>query len=110
MSEAKFTNGNWELSLDIGGNTLIHCGGESICGGINCDHQGNNTYPYHIEAEANAHLIVAAPKMYALLEKLTSVEHERGGLLGSDGEFNYKVGESVFKDAKKLLAKARGES
>jgi hypothetical protein len=37
--------------------------------------------------------------VYALL----SIEHKKGGSLGLDGQFYYKVPESVFKKAEKLV-------
>jgi hypothetical protein len=36
--------------------------------------------------------------VYALL----SIEHEKGGALGADGQFYYKVPESLFKKAEEL--------
>ena len=99
MSETKFTKGEW---CCVFGNTYSCV---RIKSKVIADLRTiNNMYNKH-----DAHLISAAPDMYALLEKLVSVEHERGGSLGSDGEFNYKVGESVFKEAKSLLLKVRGE-
>ena len=38
--------------------------------------------------------------VYALL----SIEHEKGGALGVDGQFYYKVPESLFKKAEELKA------
>lgn len=41
-------------------------------------------------------------RLKALQSEILKVEHERGGSLGVDGQFYYKVPESVFKMAKKL--------
>ena len=35
--------------------------------------------------------------------KLNDAEHAKGGSLGVDGQFYYKVGEDVFNDAEKAL-------
>ncbi len=48
--------------------------------------------------------------MREALEKLLSVEHERGGVLGLDGQFNYYVPESVFRKAKEALQQRNKES
>lgn len=111
MSEAKFTKGEWELSLDMGGRTLIHCDGVSICNGIDCNHQGDNVDPHNVEAEANANLIAAAPEMYATLENslneiymlVDKVNEKNAGFTNYDDMY-------MVREIKFLLAKARGES
>jgi hypothetical protein len=84
MNEAKFTRGEWEVytrglgefkEIDI----LVPKGGFSIT--------------HMPDAEANAHLIAAAPYMYHMLEQLKNGE----GLSPGD-------------TIERLLAKARGES
>ena len=45
-------------------------------------------------------------KMYAMLDRINKVEHERGGI---DGQFYYKVSESLFKEIEKLLDEMRRE-
>ena len=82
MSEAKFTKGIWESvehlyngSYEV---TNSHSG-EQIC--------------YLNQGEHNAHLIAAAPEMYAELENLLCLE----GIINTS-----KI--------KAVLAKARGES
>jgi len=97
MNKTKFTKGDWEMSLDIGGKTLIHSDGETICGGIDCKHQGNNFDVHNVEAEANAHLIVASPEMYRELSELAEWLKYRE---------DYKAWSERVNN---LLASARGE-
>lgn len=107
MSKAKFTKGEWEMFV----NKYADCGSieiESSKGSIICSLDFYNRHTKQ-EQEANAHLIQAAPEMYELIEALLKCEHERGGSLGADGSFYYKVSEGVFKKAGKLLSQARGE-
>ena len=104
MSEAKFTKGVWEMSLDIGGKTLVHSEGETICGGIDCKHQGGNVDIYNVEAEANAHLIIAAPDMYEMLERLSEL------MPFLDEQTHPQIECDALKyDIDKLLAIARGD-
>ena len=118
MSDTKFTKGKWELALDMGGRTLIHCEDTSICDGIDCNHQGNNTYPHNIEAEANANLIKASPKMYKMLESvigelhvlIDEVNDQRASRINSQTETepDYHDMETLH-NIQVLLAEARGE-
>ena len=56
------------------------------------------------EVKANAHLIAAAPDMYALLQKFLPMDED------GNGSFIYDDGsECMGEDVVKLLAKARGE-
>ncbi len=120
MSKAKFTKGEWYIShwesddyYDLNVSTKDKteanpCG--YVCSlNLAYDDEGIDIVAEQEINRANAHLISAAPEMYCLMEKLTSIEHERGGFLSANGELNYKVGDSVFKEAKRLLTKARGE-
>lgn len=90
MSETKFTKGEWHVQdyNEIDGTIRVNQGNIVI------------TYANHTEeSEANAHLIAAAPEMYAMLEGLL-----KNLLKGEECD--------VFeKDAsiESLLAKARGE-
>ena len=56
------------------------------------------------EAQANAALIAAAPEMYDFIEHLTT---ETGHSLLSQAGY---LGENLYKEAKELCRKARGES
>jgi hypothetical protein len=42
-------------------------------------------------------------KMQELLEEIRKIDHCRGGSLGSDGQFYYKVSESLFSKIDNLL-------
>lgn len=91
MSELKVTKGDWVVDVYSGhgqvdvisecGRKILHCNKRHFGGSLTC------------EDLANAHLIAAAPEMYALLEDYVQ-------LLEFDG---YHV-----NDIKDLLAKARG--
>ena len=87
MSETKFTKGEWFAIVDD-----ECCFIDTYKKGLIADLEKSDA-PCD-EAEANAHLIAAAPDMYAMLEYL----REDYGLLTDVG-----------KDIDKLLAKARGE-
>ncbi len=82
MSEAKFTKGEWVASEGVGNSAIVYIpnGGFDISG-----------IP---DAMPNAHLIAAAPEMYAMLESIM-----RGDLRVYG--YEYRIGN--------LLAKARGE-
>ena len=94
MSETKFTNGEWETSYRKNKNGMysqdVYCEkGETIC---TCDwypvDEGSGVTSTN--RESNAHLIAAAPEMYAMLESLQ---------LDVEGDMKRE----------QLLAKARGE-
>jgi len=59
--------------------------------------------------EEKSHKYSCVNEMYEMLESIFNIEHERGGSLGVDGSFHYKVSEDVFKKVGLLLEKARGE-
>ena len=107
----KFTQQEWKVvdGTKVGEQVLFVHAPEVK--GVICrlTHTANPNIPLSEADIANAHLIAAAPRMYAMLERVYKVEHERGGFLGVDGQFYYKVSESVFKEIEKLLAEARGE-
>lgn len=107
MSETKFTKGQWELSLDIGGKTLIHCEGVIICEGINCMYQGDNVDPHNIEARSNANLMVTAKEMYYEIEKDISILECQLIDAETHGEVS-RIQDRIITKVK-LLKKARGE-
>lgn len=86
MSEVKFTKGEWKVSS---------------CGmSVNADeckvaraHSGSEI-PYTQPTKANAHLISAAPSMYAMLQEIL------------DGGSLHRMDAEAISN---LLAKARGE-
>lgn len=100
MSEAKFTKGEWvkdykgteghikAISGFHGSLTPTVARFDVITPSIDED-----------EKEANAHLIAAAPELYAMLEMVMNI------LNGDDA-----INEVESSDIKNLLAKARGES
>lgn len=87
MSEAKFTKGEWKIQDD----------GHGMIGVILKKGLGILIGRKSKETQANAHLIVAAPEMYNLLERLTSHDNCKKDIIHLLGE------------ADNLLAKARGE-
>lgn len=103
MSEAKFTKGEWFIEKDANWNddywaisvkrnyddSIHHCFAEVV---YKMEHEDSNP-----ELEANAHLIAAAPEMYAMLEKVLTEYKEMFGM------------SQEVKDIEQLLAKARGE-
>ena len=85
MSEAKFTKGDWCIRLIDGKFAIMrHDTGYGICSTVMCDDTD----------KANAHLIAAAPSMYAMLQELL------------DGGSLHRMDAKSISD---LLAKARGE-
>lgn len=88
MSNTRFTKGPWGLDFDY--SSVIHVISENDLEGspFVCDTQH----------EPDAHLIAAAPEMYAMLDKILA---------------EYKaimIGESSsVSDIEQILAKARGE-
>lgn len=87
MINTKFTKGPWEKVV---GRT--HCAIRTDSGVIADMRTVNGCYSHH-----NAHLIAAAPDMYAMLDRLRTAD--------MPGE-----PEKLFSEIKNLLAKARGEN
>lgn len=85
MSEAKFTKGDWKV------NSLVNGRGFDIS--FNDD---GECIAEIIHIESDAHLIAAAPEMYAMLDMLVD----------NDGINDC----SIDREVESLLAKARGES
>ncbi len=91
MSKPIFTPGPWHESDDISDPCYIVGKGRIVC-----------SIKYHEpydEADANAHLIAAAPEMYAMLERI--MDYRTGGPFIA----NPTKTEEIYN----LLAKARGE-
>jgi hypothetical protein len=80
--EAKFTKGEWSIQ----GETLW-CNNLPVC-------VLGDSWVTFSNAENNAHLIAAAPEMYAMLESLADCDENQ----------------MYRKEINELLAKARGES
>lgn len=106
--EIKFTKGEWQLSLDCGGKTLIYSDNEVICEGFMCSHDKVETDSHRIEAKANANLVAAAPEMYKNIEEDIEIlkRQARNLVLGSHELRSVTL---RIKSKAKLLAKARGE-
>lgn len=106
MSEAKFTKGPWEVFIDDCGDKWtgwpISINAPNIhedCMVVRTGGQWPYEWDFAIsqrEAVANAHLIAAAPELYAFVEKVRDFARE----LGDEG---------LYEDADTALAKARGE-
>jgi len=97
MSETKFTKGEWFAIVDDECCFIDNCEKGLIAdleeSDAPCD-----------EAEANAHLIAAAPDMYAMLEGLSEL------MPFLDEQTHPQIECDALKyDIDKLLAKARGE-
>ena len=87
MSKTKFTKGLWTSN----GHSCVSVGSKVLCVFTDSSvNTGDETEDY-----ANAHLVSAAPEMYAMLESLAE-----------DCGFSHHV----HKDIQALLAKARGEA
>lgn len=86
MSEAKFTKGEWRAIEGFGSDYGVQIGND---GGFKFHHEMAN-------AEANAHLIAAAPELYAMLEKLS-------------GQLTDINAHRAADEVESLLSKARGE-
>lgn len=112
MTDTKFTPGPWikELSSSIMGKLpdgtglqVCSVGGTSFGGLLDDKTQAQRTEWAREAAEANAHLIAAAPELYAALvearRELASINAE-GGM----GDYNEQLAE-----IEAVLAKARGE-
>lgn len=91
MSETKFTKGEWVARTEKFGGMQI---------GLVYVDGGGFDISDAPDAVANAHLIAAAPEMYAMLEMAIS-------LMDGDSieDFTYQ-----YREILELLAKARGES
>lgn len=90
MSETKYTKGEWEIYVSPvylnQGYTSVESGEGRIFG---CKMYNSD----QVEKIANAHLIAAAPELYAMLEQLSDM----------DGN------QMMKKEINELLTKARGE-
>jgi len=91
--ETKFTEGPWTFCQYNHGEIVAIDKEDDEYSELICD----TLITGDEEWEANAHLIAAAPDMYAMLEDM----YETLCLIGDDGEETEEI--------KSLLAKARGE-
>ncbi len=103
MSEAKFTGGEWEVAdgTKIGEQVLfVHVPTLSNKGKVVCrlTRVVDTHVPLSEQDIANAHLIAAAPKMYAMLEDFVKTKECKQ-------EWLFEMQSTI----ESLLAKARGE-
>jgi len=98
VSETKHTPGPWTLAPCSHGGLILRRGPSDL----------KNRHPQsslQIVPEADAHLIAAAPELYAALEDLLAETRAAG--LGQARDFNWP---EVTQAARSALARARGES
>lgn len=88
MAETKFTPGPWKAQLDEFGQMVVECPQSNLITLLLPDDNKN-----YVD---DAHLIAAAPDLYAALELLLSAQGQ--------------MEEKAIKMAKVALAKARGEA
>jgi len=102
MSEAKFTPGPWRFEADGDTNyAKIFCSSDP--------HDGDNLRGYC--GKANAHLIAAAPEMYAELEAAMNVFKFYQGHHAAKGHSDKEQTNKQYADRiQKVLTKARGEA
>jgi hypothetical protein len=97
MDETKFTKGEWRV-IDLSHGLVVSCKGIDIA--------DIGTWKSHEkESEANAHLIAAAPDLYAALEQFIS----ECTLQYTDGRRTTAPAYDTVEKAAQALAKARGE-
>lgn len=107
MSDTKFTKGEWEVAdgTKIGEQVLfIHIPEMESRGKVVCrlTRVVYTHIPLSEQDIANAHLIAAAPELYAMLEGLLC--HFKSG--DSD---HFELNDAKIPELDNLLAKARGE-
>lgn len=107
MSETKFTPGPWVENNDDGfsrGSIWAGCSpsGAGAVGTLIANVAGDSA-----EADANAHLIAAAPDLYAAL---TDAYEVLGAILeDTDGDDGERIPNPLLVQLRAALAKARGE-
>ena len=97
--ETKFTEGEW-VCCDDDGETWI----DNANAGLIADLYSSDVS--YIESLANAHLMAAAPDMYAKLSELESFMEQ---MHEADIAWTIKESRLFHKELRSLLAKARGE-
>jgi len=112
--ETKFTKGDWSILPIESNKEYIRIRGTSlgekykIANVIDLkDHHDNSKWCAidRSESLANAHLIKAAPKLYAILDRIVEMQVKNYG----DGMMTHIELISLSQEAKSLLAEARGE-
>lgn len=107
MNEAKFTKGPWGVTHFANGQMRVYRIGRTC-------HEPDIANTHGDNDVSNAHLIAAAPEMYAMLEDL----RERIGLLDEEAlgfvddtpdQQGWFIREEILYNIDQLLSKARGE-
>lgn len=98
-SEAKFTKGPWSAESPYSTMFMIVDGQQQAIAEIQCGTDEHSDYVADEKEQANAHLIAAAPELYAALCDTMLILEANG----------VRFGESAQAKARKALAKARGE-
>lgn len=98
MSKAKFTPGPWRKCVGAATVSTPKSAAESEdLEYINCEDTGSTD----AESEANAHLIAAAPDLYAFIERIANPNQ--------NGDPTDRAYAHLRDEARQLIAKARGE-
>ena len=112
MSQPKFTPGPWFLSPDSKSNVRTHPKHTGTTLAIINGMPGTKTASQR-RALANAHLIAAAPDLYAALEVLITAPEQAVEAASAGDVERYESAKKAIQDArlmaKRALAKARGE-
>ena len=102
-NETKFTSGPWSADSPYSTMFMVVDSQQQTIAEVQCGTDEYGDYLANEKEQANAHLIAAAPEMYdviiAMLEQFDAEET-------CHNEYDY----IVIREAKKVLAKARGES
>ena len=98
MSETKFTKGPWGIEYDGHEANIIgpvpYTSDQRDIAYVNSEVGDIDGFACGVTAQANAHLIAAAPELYAALAELVRI---------------HKTSHVTWDDAELALAKARGE-
>ena len=117
MSETKFTKGNWYIDDSYVTFLSIQSEKGNIAE-VDCDFSRGRIDPTN-EHTANAHLIAAAPELYAMLEAALSEMHSlinevNGRIMSNINSLTETPPDlhdgQTLHEIQLLLAKARGES
>jgi hypothetical protein len=111
MSETKFTKGEWKATYDMDGDFII-CADDTTLAGVG-DYGGTSK----VEDEANAHLIAAAPDLYASVSEFLAMRQAVIDVGGAQGPLDQQLIDKfaemqigVVHRARAALRRSRGES
>jgi hypothetical protein len=123
QSETKWTPGPWRVGAEYRGEITdivarvpegMPCTGTQTIAIMRTDIEALTLEARGAEISANAHLIAAAPDLYAALEEMLKHGEHEGECDNGDGEFcacmlHLAPSEARAQKARAALAKARGE-